>query len=364
MILTKYIFNQSIKSVLVSTLVFIGVIWLSQSFKNIKLIIDKGGGLSDFFLLSLYSFPSWLLIALPFGTFAGCMISYMKLENDKEIIVMKSSGMSEIQISKPGILVAIIASIILFFISHFILPNTYRDFKILQNDIRNNSKDFFLKDNVFIDLNETQTIFIGSSNNNLLEKVFIKDQSDPANKVEYYSKSGSIVIDETVNLILNNGTKLTTNEKGQTTILNFERYSIEIKKDQTDAVSQRVIEYNEYSFFELINMAKKQGMKKGKLLAEAHYRNMIIFLPLVFVLFLMITVLKVNFSRKSAVFPKSIAIGIILIIQTIFIVVKNAVHTNITVLPLMYILPISLIIISLILLKKNKLFYNNHQTEI
>src|SRR6056300_2022958 len=129
MILTKYIFNQSIKSVLVSTLVFIGVIWLSQSFKNIKLIIDKGGGLSDFFLLSLYSFPSWLLIALPFGTFAGCMISYMKLQNDKEIIVMKSAGLSEIQISKPAILVSIISALTLSIISHFILPNSYKSFK-------------------------------------------------------------------------------------------------------------------------------------------------------------------------------------------------------------------------------------------
>ena len=99
MILTGYIFKQTLKSVFVSTCVFLGVIWLSQSFKSIKLIIEKGAHLFDFFILSFFSLPSWLIIALPFGTFAGCMISYLKLQNDKEIIVMKSAGISPFKIS-------------------------------------------------------------------------------------------------------------------------------------------------------------------------------------------------------------------------------------------------------------------------
>ena len=71
MILTSYIFKQTSKSVIISICVFLGVIWLSQSFKTIKLIIEKGAALSDFFILSFFSMPSWLLIAIPFGTFAG-----------------------------------------------------------------------------------------------------------------------------------------------------------------------------------------------------------------------------------------------------------------------------------------------------
>ena len=97
MILTWYIFRQTLSNVLISTLVFVGIIWLSQSFKTIKLIINKGAGILEFFILSAYSIPSWHLIALPYGTFAGCMISYLKLQNDKEIIVMKSAGINPLQ---------------------------------------------------------------------------------------------------------------------------------------------------------------------------------------------------------------------------------------------------------------------------
>ena len=108
MILTWYIFRQTLSNVLISTLVFVGIIWLSQSFKTIKLIINKGAGLFEFFILSAYSFPSWLLIALPFGTFAGCMISYSKLQTDKEIIVMKSAGINPLNLSKPALIIAIL----------------------------------------------------------------------------------------------------------------------------------------------------------------------------------------------------------------------------------------------------------------
>ena len=209
MILTRYIFKQTSKSAFVSTFVLLGVIWLSQSFRSINLIIEKGANLSDFFILSLYSMPSWLIIALPFGTFTGCMISYLRLQSDKEIIVMKSAGISPFNISKPALLVAIVSSVTLFTISHFILPKTYTNFKLLQNEIRNSSQEVIFKDNVFINLNKNQTIFIGKiTKSNLLEEIFIQDKTDSSNIVEYFSKSWSMFIDDGINLSMMKCTRI------------------------------------------------------------------------------------------------------------------------------------------------------------
>ena len=358
MILTGYIFRHSIKNVIVSTLVLISVIWLSQSFKSIKLIINNGANLSDFFLLSIYSFPSWLLIALPFGTFAGCMISYLKLQNDKEIIVMKSSGLNDIQISKPAIFVSIVSALILFIVSHIILPESYKNFKILQNEIRNSSKDLNLKDNTFIELDKNQTIFVGDTSNNNLSQIFIQDKTDPLNVNEYYAKDGFFSMDDKLILVLLNGTRIVTNKQGKSTILKFKKYNIEINSDNNKISSakkssKRMVEYNEYNFFELIELAKTNSHKKGKLLAEANYRNTVIFSPIAFILLLMVSILKDSFSRKNNIFKRIMNISLILIIQTLFIVIKNAVHDNLTFLPFMYLFPLSLIIISLILLQKN-----------
>ena len=355
MILTWYIFRQTLSNVLISTLVFVGIIWLSQSFKTIKLIINKGAGLLEFFILSAYSLPSWLLIALPFGTFAGCMISYLKLQNDKEIIVMKSAGINPLNLSKPAFFIAILVSIILFIISHFIMPKTYKNFKVLQNDIRNSSESLIIRDNVFIDLNKFQTIFISNLyENNQLEEIFIQDRSDPKFIVEFFAKKGNLNFEKNIMLSMQNGTRISTDSKGKSTILNFKSYDIEIKQESDKKTSSRVIEYNEYNFFELLKKSKNSKEKKGKLLAEAHSRNTIVFMPLVFCLIVMVVILKDNYSRFFSIYRKTIGIGVLVLIQSLVLIIKNAVHSNINFLPLMYIFPILILITCIFIINNNK----------
>ena len=354
MILTLYIFRQTLSNIVISTLVFVGIIWLTQSFKTIKLIINKGAGLLDFFILSAYSFPSWLLIAIPFGTFAGCMISYLKLQNDKEILVMKSAGINLLNLSKPAFFIAILASIILFIISHFIMPKTYKNFKVLQNNIRNNSESLIIRDNIFIDLNKSQTIFINNLyENNQLEEIFIQDKSDPEFVVEFFAKKGNLNFENNIMLSMQDGTRISTNSKGRSTILNFKSYVIEIKQDVNKKRSSRIIEYNEYSFFELLKKSKNKKEREGKLLAEAHSRNTIVFMPLVYCLLVMVIILKDNYSRFFSIYRKTIGIGFLIIIQSFVLIIKNAVHSNINLLPLMYFFPILILLICIYLLNNN-----------
>ena len=162
---------------------------------------------------------------------------------------MKSSGLNDIQISKPAIFVSLISAFILFIVSHIILPQSYKNFKILQNEIRTSSNNFILKDNTFIELNKNQTIFVGSSSNNKLSQIFIQDKTDPLNINEYYAKDGFLTINERFILVLINGTKIVTNKQGRSTILNFEKYNIEIEGNDSKETTKRVVEYNEYNFF-------------------------------------------------------------------------------------------------------------------
>tara|TARA_B100000242_G_C42982060_1_gene455849 strand:+ start:20 stop:1138 length:1119 start_codon:yes stop_codon:yes gene_type:complete len=355
MILTWYIFRQTFSNVFISTLVFVGIIWLSQSFKSIKLIVNKGAGLSDFFILSAYSIPSWLLIAIPFGTFAGSMISYLKFQSDRELLVMKSAGINNLKLSKPAFLIAILASLILFFISHFVMPKTYKHFKTLQNEIRNSSPNFIIKDNIFVDVNDKQTIFVSKFNEqNELEEIFIQDRSDPSSIVEFFSKKGYLKFEKNLILSMSDGIRISTNLKGTSTLLNFKFYDIEINKktngEKNKEIKPRLVEYNEYDFFELLNKSNNAGKNKGKFLAEAHSRNTIILMPLVFSFIVMVTLLKDNLFRIFSSYRKTVAIGLLVFVQSLVLIIKNAVHFNTIFLPLMYIFPIFILTISIILL--------------
>ena len=208
-----------------------------------------------------------------------------------------------------------------------------------------------MKDNNFIDLNNKKTIFIRNINeNNVLEEIFIQDKSDSEVVVEFFSKKGYLIIKDNITLSMQDGTRISTDLKGRSTILNFKSYDIIIEK-LNKIIEPRVVEYNEYNLFELVENSKNTSRNKGKLLAEAHSRNTIIFMPLVFCFIVMVTLLKDNYSRRFLIYKKTLGIGLIVIIQTFVLIIKNSVHSNITFLPLMYVFPILVIISCLILLR-------------
>ena len=354
MIIFKYIFRQTITNVLISTLVFISVVWLSQSFKTIKLIINKGANISDFLILSAFSLPSWLIIALPFGTFAGCMISYLKLEADKETVVMKAAGINFIGISSPAIIISILASIILFLNVHFVLPFSYANFKVLQDQIRNSSKELIIKDNVFVDVNDTQTIFIGKLiNNSSFEEIFIQDRTDSKKIIEFFAKDGYLNReDDKVVLYMNSGTRVSTDQNNTSTIMDFEEYNLKIKTEQTKSKAPRVVEHNEYNFFQLIKKSQDDRANEGKWLAEAHNRNTICLLPIIYALIAIVAILTGYHSRTPSIYRKIISITLLILVQSLIILLKNMVHFNLDLLPLMYLFPISLIFIGVMILYK------------
>ena len=123
-----------------------------------------------------------------------------------------------------------------------------------------------------------------------------------------------------------------------------------IQKDKKKPIGPRVVEYNEYSFFELIKKAEKNLDKRGKLLAEAHTRNTVIFMPIIFTLIVMLTILKEQYSRILISYKKTMAIGIVFVVQSLVIILKNAVHSNTFFVPFMYLFPIFILIVCFIFL--------------
>ena len=67
----------------------------------------------------------------------------------------------------------------------------------------------------------------------------------------------------------------------------------------------------------------------------------------------MVVILKDNFLRFFSIYKKTIGIGLLIIIQSSVLIIKNAVHSNIIFLPLMYIFPFLILITCILLLNNN-----------
>ena len=193
----KYIFNLTLTNTFISILVIIGIVWISQSFRYIKFILEKGGSLLDFLKLSFLSMPAWLSISISFGVFFGLLISYSKLDNERELVVMKASGLNAYQIAQPGILICIIFSSLLFINLHFLLPFSYSYFKNYENKVRFSSPQYVFNETTFFDFDKNKTIYFKKKINEIqIEDIFIQDKSNKNKVIEIFAKNGVFKSDE------------------------------------------------------------------------------------------------------------------------------------------------------------------------
>ena len=352
----KYIFNLTLTNTFISILVIIGLVWVSQSFRSIKFILEKGGGFIDFIKLSFLSMPAWLAISISFGVFFGILSTFSKLDNERELIVMKSSGLKTSQLALPGIILSLIFSIILFLNLHFLLPISYSSFKNYEDDIRYRSPQNVFNESIFFDINENKTIYFHKKKSEqIIKGLFLQDRTDKDNVIEIFAKEGTFFSkDDEIYIMLKKGTKIISDKKSIPTIIDFDLETIPyrtISSSKENKKTKRVIEFNELNYFELIKKSFLDKKTEGKYLSEAHSRNINAMLPVTFALIVLLFILISDSSRGSNTRQKIIIFSLVIFIQSIVLLTKNAVVNNTSFLPLFYSIPITVIIISLLFLK-------------
>ena len=357
----KYIFKMSMLNTLISFLVIIGLVWVSQSFRSIKFIFEKGGSILDFFTLSIFSMPAWLSISVSFGVFFGIFITFMKLENDRELIAMKSSGLNSLQLSHPILAIGIIFSSILFFNFHFLLPKSYSSYKNYEDNLRYKKPQILFNENSFYHIDK-KTFFAQAINGNELDKLFIKDYSSKKQTIDIFAKKALFIAKKNdLKIRLIDGVKIISEKKTEPLIINFKEDYISFNKEYTKNTtrSKRVIDLKEFSYFELIEKSKSQPKSSGIYLAEAHSRNVFSLTPIIFCMVFLSLFLRFQHSRYDNILKKSTIISLVFFIQIMLISMKNIFSKFEGFIYLFYLIPILIILIGFILIRYETFMFLN-----
>lgn len=357
MLIFKYIFKLSTINTLISSLVIIGLVWVSQSFRSIKFILEKGGSFFDFLKLSIFSMPSWFSISISFGIFFGVFLTFNKLENEKELIAMKSSGLNAIQLSSPIITLSLILSTFLFLNFHFLLPNSYSFYKNYEDHLRYKKPQILINEGSFFHVDK-KTFFAKSIKGNNMKKIFIKDYSLNNQTVDIFAQNAFFIFkNNDINIKLENGTKIITKQNEAPVTINFSEDFISFKSNQTKQKNKadRVIDLKEFTFFELLHKSNKEPNSKGVYLAEAHSRNIFSLMPLIFCMLFLSLFLRIQHSRYDSFFKKFIIISIIFSVQIIMFSLKN-IFTKLTdYIYIFYLFPLLLLLSSYFMIKFEKI---------
>ena len=280
-----------------------GIVWLTQSLRFIDLIVIKGLPLEIFINLTILIIPKLLVTIIPFIGFLASLITYIRLNNDSEIISMKSAGINNFKIILPALIFGISLGILTLFLENLFSPYAYNKFKNLQYEIRNNYISTLFQEKVFSSPIQGLTIFIKERDQiGNLEGIMIHDARDKNKKISINAEQGKIVsTPKGARFLLINGNRQEINENQNISILYFDQYTLNIKNYNKNNTS-RFREASERKFHELINPNENiNKIYKNEFLAEAHKR---IYTPLIIVIMVLIGAMASiigKFDRKKSV---------------------------------------------------------------
>src|SRR3546814_4002459 len=135
-------------------------IWLTHSLRLVDYIRNRGFPASTFLTCVDLLLPSFLGVVLPVATFVAILFVYHKLAMDSEMVVMRAAGLSQLQLARPAIILAVAVTVGVYAISLYFLPLSFRNFKDLQNEFRNDFSAVLLQEGVFTALNENITVYV------------------------------------------------------------------------------------------------------------------------------------------------------------------------------------------------------------
>jgi len=356
--LNRYVFSQLFVGMVLVATGLTSVVWLSQSLRYVEMIVNRGLSAGMFVYLTLLLLPNFLAIILPIAVFAVVVFIYSKLVTDRELVVMRAAGLSQMALAKPAILLSMAAVVFGYALNLYLMPESYRLFRELQWEIRYNYSQILLKEGEFTNVTTGVTVYVRErTKDGQLLGILVHDERNPEKPVTLMAEKGAMVrVDNGARVLMNNGNRQMTENGGRTfTILYFDRYVFDINSG-TEATPFRHRGPRERLFSELINIDQDKKVlpkDRGKFIVEAHKRLISPFFILGYTLIGLACLLTGSFSRKSQVSRITTAVVLMVLLQLETLGLENMVAKNLEFIPLLYINGLFPIVLAGIYLVKN-----------
>lgn len=272
----KYLFSKVSTPVIVIAMAITSIAWLTQSLRFFDYIADKGLSVSTFLYLTSLILPSLLWVVIPFSVFIGVVYSLYKIHADSELIVLQSSGASNYDLLKPILRFAAFSTVVSYAIGLYFLPASYREFKEIENFIKNNYASIVLDDGVFSSPIDGLTIYVKEKelNGDFIELI-AHDIRDETKIITVTAQKGRLInSDKGAVFQLQNGSHQELDrESNLISLLYFERYELLLDPFKGSITGERYMKPKERYLNELFASDEDLSDEQiYKMHSEGHYR--------------------------------------------------------------------------------------------
>jgi lipopolysaccharide export system permease protein len=148
-IISRYIFKEIAFPFVIILFVLTFVLLMGKILQIMDLMVSKGISIFTIAKLILFLLPAFMLFTIPISLLIAILIAMGRLSADNEITVLKSSGVSLMQIYYPVAIASLVAFVFTIIFGNYLVPHSYSATKRLLFTIAQQNASIGIKEKVF-----------------------------------------------------------------------------------------------------------------------------------------------------------------------------------------------------------------------
>jgi lipopolysaccharide export system permease protein len=196
--LNRYLLSEILPPFLLGLLTFTFILLIARILKLVELIVTRGIPFTQVGRLFALILPTFLELTLPMAFLLAILLGLGRLSGDQELLALKSSGVSPIQILLPLTFVAASVALITFLLTSWVRPAAQMALKNELYDIAKTRVGTALREKVFNDDFPNILIYVEEiiPPGNVAQGILIIDKRDTAKDNVILGKVGLINTEE------------------------------------------------------------------------------------------------------------------------------------------------------------------------
>lgn len=231
LLLYSYIATEMLAPFFASFLILYAVFFLIRLMPLLDIVLELRIGFPDFVRIFCYIFPHMLLYVIPMASMTGVIIGFTRLTNEREMLVLKSSGVSLRQMLPPVVLLALAISALTGFFSVHLIPAGDIAMKQLMFQLAKEKIDKGLQARTFSEALGDLVVYVDDiDQQNRWHGVYVSDKRSREQPIIIMAEGGHLDAEierMLVTVVLENGT-LHNTEGDQNQVVRFQRYQMQI----------------------------------------------------------------------------------------------------------------------------------------
>lgn len=315
--LTRLIFFRIFRTTVYSTVALSFCTWIVQSSKYLALL-NNNLSLAKFFRMTSFLSVDIIAFLLPITLAVSAGFVFHRLAESNQIVVLQAAGIAPQKLLKPLISLALFACGYLYLSNSYISPMSWREFRKMEFNIRNNIEPPDNAGQIFSS-NKFSVYAQNYYGGFVFGNIFIIDTRDDGKTYTLFAKKGAI--DNNI-LFLYKGERLEIDFKNhQNTTTRFGAYTYNLKEILD--IHEVKTHPNEKFLTELLEEIPEDLAKTKEQKALFHQKMLSPLLTVIFSLLAFFLIALAPYVRKITYSRMALLITSIIIVQGSFLAIAN-----------------------------------------